>query len=338
MYGAVGVANPYLLPQVILAPVLDEIQANDSNLEPPMVRIRASNSSFLSVDSTEDAEGSSSKFVIGGGGQPPLEMRRIKRIAFYRYVGTGNSPNINKGNNQIVFRSSNTGFAVDYTAIIPEGYYNTVAQALTALVTALNTATPAGFGLVFATTPYDAAAGAASDPQRARLTSAGGTFAFSPDSLMSKFGTYLYGLPFVTALNPVPASYAAQASNNLPIGQILLLSTRWIDIISQATNEYTKNPSTGNDLGGNNLVARLYITLPTLNTSTTTLNAIPNEIVQKLTWTNYDRTRQLGTLDITLLDEFARVLYQAPLGVPGDPPIAIAWSNSFTQLQFLAEI
>lgn len=337
-------SNPYRLPEVILAPVLDEIQANDSNLEPPMVRIRAPNSSFLSVDSTADRDpnSNSSKFVIGGGDQPPLTTRKIKRIAFDQFIGTGNSPNINETNNQIIFRANNTLFATDHVAIIPEGYYNTVAQALTALVTALNAAVPAS-GIVFSTVAYDAAAGAASDPQRARLLGVGGLFTFSPASLMSSFGRYLFGIPFLPFIQPgnqLPTNvqFAAASTGNLPIGQILLLSTRWIDIISQSLNEYTKNPSTGNDFGSNNLVARIYITQPTLNTSTTAMNSLPTLIENVQVWTNYDRTRQMGTLDFTLIDEFGRVLYRAPLGIAGDPQIAIDWQNDFTEIAFVTEI
>ena len=337
-------ANPYRLQQVILAPVLDDIQANDSNLEPPMVRIRASNGSFLSIDSTADAEGNSSSFVIGGGGdgQSPLSLRKIKRIAFDQYTGTGNSPNINRTNNQIIFRSSNTAFAVDHVAIIPEGYYNTVAQGLAALIIALNAAAPPS-GIVFASAVYDAAAGAASDPQRARLVGVGGTFSFAPQSLMGRFGRYLFGIPFVPFVQPgnqipTPAAFAAQATGNLPIGQILLLSTRWIDIISQGLNEYTKNPSSGNDFGSNNLVARIYITQPTLDASTTVMFRLPTLIENVQVWTNYERSRQMGSLDFTLLDEFGRLLYRAPLGLATDPPIARAWPSDFTELSFVSEI
>lgn len=335
-----GVANPYDLPQVILAPVLDDIQSNDTNLEPPMVRVRASNSSFLSIDSSADAEGNSSSFVIGGGDQPPLTMRKIKRTALTTYVGVGNSPNINYLNNTLVFRTSIDGFVTDYTATIPEGYYNTVAQAMTALIIALN---GAGSGLLFSSAVYSAAAGPASDPQRARINADGGSFTFGPNSTMAVYGRYLFGIPFIPYITgitlPSPAQYAAQSSVSLPIGQILLLSTRWIDVVSRALNEYTKNPSTSDDLGSNSLIARFYITLPTLNTSTTTINGLPNTTINpSLAWTNYERSRQLGTIDITLLDEFGRVLYQAPLGVNDDAPIAIAWSNSTTQLQWVTEI
>ena len=341
------VANPYQLQEVILAPVLDEIQANDSNLEPPMVRIRAANNAFVSLDSTADAQGTSSRFTIGGSGQPPLSGRKIKRIAFDQFVNVANSPNINQTNNQIIFRTSPTfGPADTYTAIVPEGYYNTVAQALTALVTALNAA---GSPVTFSTVVYDAAAGAASDPQRARLIGVGGTFTFSPDSLMSQFGRYLYGIPFVPFIQPgnqlppalgLPGSntFQGQSTANLPIGQILLLSTRWIDIISLGLNEYTKNPSSGNDFGSNSLVARIYITQPTTNTSTTALNIIPNLTENIQVYTNYDRTRQIGSLDFTLLDEYGRILYRAQLGLLTDPLIAQRWMNDYTLLGFVTEI
>jgi hypothetical protein len=276
--------NPYTLPQVILAPVLDEIQANDSNLEPPMVRIRAPNSAILSLDSSADAIGSSSNFIVGGGDQPPIATRRIKRIAMTSLSAALNTPNVNARNNTLVFRCSTTAFAIDHVATIHTGYYYDVPTAINGLLLALNFCTPAA-GLAFSTIAYDPTS-LASDPYRRRLqTPVGTSFTFGPNSGMALYGKYLFGIPFLTPIGaPITwtAQYAAQASNNLPIGQILLQSTRWIDITSTTLTSYTKNPSFGNNLGNESIIARLFLPLPDGN-------PILSYIVSYPVWTNFER-------------------------------------------------
>jgi hypothetical protein len=296
--------DPFAAAPVSLAPISDEQQV-DENLEPPFVRVRDGNESFIYADSEARSDFSNPVSYTLGGGNFQFYARKLKRIAAEGTQLALCIPNINPRNNVVLFFSTVTGLT--HTATIPEGHYNTVAAGVAALVAALNAAVPPS-GLVFA---------GVINPLNGRqftLTAVGGLYHFivgNPLSTMMTRGRYLFNLPIDQT------DTAAKT-----VGAVYLAYTRHFDILSNSFVEYSKNPACSNSRMPNSQIARVFLKSPTsppggLLTPTDDLSF--NVYVNSAS-TNYNRGRALEVLDISLIDEFGMPLYVPALstGTPAN--------------------
>lgn len=292
--------NPFGSQTVSLAPVSDE-QQTDENLEPPFVRIRGGNSSFIFADSEirSAAPGvppalapdlfNVTDFTLGGGDHQ-FYARKIKRLSVEGIQIANCVPNVNERNNVITFFSSSSG--TNHTVTVPEGLYTTAATLVAALVTALNTATGAS-GLT-----WTATVNPINDCQWT-LSVVGGTYHFVLTSPMILNGRYLYNLPI---------DQANTASKTF--GAVYGLYTRYIDVVSTALTEYTKNPWSSNARGPNGLVARIFVASPIMGTGGISSSGMTffAGTAQDAS-TNYNRSRAVEVIDLSLRDEFGQPYY-----------------------------
>lgn len=301
--------NPYEITKVVLAPISDEMQT-DNNLEPPFVRIRSPNSSFTYLDtfSIKDrlsSDGSNTgKWIIGTNN--PLFIRRTKRFGITEFRMSNAITNINPRNNTISFNSSNTGATV-HTVVIPEGFY-TPATATTALIATLNSITGTT-GLTFtAPTIYPG------NDRFISLTSAGGNFRIL-ESDFTKKGYVFWGFnPYTTT------GLSAPLSNTFVMGSITGVYTQYYDIVSASLNQFTKNPSGGNDVPGGHIF-RVF-------TGDTPLGADITFGVPEIAFINFSSNSTLNNIDISVVDQF-----DDPVYIPS--PIA---NNFYLSFAFIAEL
>lgn len=285
--------NPYKGVEVILGSISDNIQ-NDQNLEPQMVRIRAQNNGVIFLDSAFKGErDSETNFVL------KTTARKIKRLAVGGMQICLDIPNVNQRNNIVGFFSTNS--ASNHFVRVPQGFYTTPTTLMTALVTALNTASGAS-GLTWSFIPDagDRIAGVT-------LSTAGGSFHFLNDSTIPtglaplppliaeqihpisfyvKRGTYLWNLPITTFDSSIKA-----------IGPICLQYTRYIDFESFALSQYTKAPMLDSKDGATDIIFRVF-----LNVGEPKAQLISAST--PLRWTNYNMEQTLATVDFRILDEW----------------------------------
>lgn len=316
--------NPYGPQLVSLAPISDE-QQNDENLEPPFVRLRAGNECFIFADSEvrEAALGvpqalapdlfNATIFNLGGGNHQ-FYARKIKRLAVTGLQIANCVPNVNSRNNTVTFFSTTSG--ITHTVTVPEGMYLTRATLTAALATALNTATGAS-GLTWTITanPLNGC--------QYTLATAGGNYHFVLTSPMILYGRYLFNLPQEQA-----------NSNSKTMGAVYGLYTRYIDIISSAVTEYTKNPWSSNTKPPNGLIARVFV--GPLAGFGGSAGGIASDGMSFFAGaaaaaTNYNRGRAIEVIDMALRDEFG-MEYYIPSYSTGSPP------NSAIDLIIKAEL
>lgn len=281
--------NPYEDRAVILTPISDEI-INDENLEPQMVRIREANNSYVSLDNFIRSD-SEEPFNLTLGGNQPLFASKIKRFGLDYFSFLSNIPNVNPRNNILTFEYNLPGQRATIT--IPEGVYTTAKQLLDEFIVQLNTVTGTT-GLTFSYTQPQDTAGTVIQPYCATITAVGGTFRFYDlstglTSPMTERGDHLIGL---SKNNTFTASKK--------VGQIHLIYTRYIDIISFAFLQYTKNPNVNNDLGANNHFFRLYWWQA---------GEFQNFGTYNIGWTNYLSSQTLTNIDLRFIDEYGDDLY-----------------------------
>jgi hypothetical protein len=300
--------DPYAAQPVSIAPISDE-QQTDENLEPPFVRIRDGNESFIYADSEERDDLTSPNDYVLGGGRYQFQARKLKRIALDSLQIALCTPNINARNNTLIFFS--TSSASLHSVTLQEGFWTTIPQGALVLQTALNSATGAS-GLTFTVNWIDPGVTPGASGQQINISAAGGAFLFPviPPSTTMTRGRYLFNLPRLTA--PVVQATA---------GAVYLMYSRYFDIVSQAFTEYTKNPNSSNARGPNALVRRVPLSSQALGVS---LNGIPTDAISataaaSTVSTNYNRSRALEVLDLRIIDEFGEPFYMPSLST-GTPP------------------
>jgi hypothetical protein len=291
--------DPYKIPLVSLAPISDE-QQTDSNLEPPFVRVRSGNSSFLHLDGgskDRNSDLNNSVFTIGTQ-ENRLYTRKIQRFSLAGVQLGLNTPNINPRNNVVIFESSP---GVIHTSSIPEGYYESLdtaiaGSALTALETALNSATPAS-GITFTVSWPRSTNPVASKFQGLITATAPFRFFEDPSNLMLVKGATLFNLP-----------RDQNFTVSKTLGAAFLVYSRYIDVCSYALTQYSKNPTSSNQ-GPSNLYARFFLT-PAFNTHAISSTELDFAILPPSTEaTNFNRSRAFEKVDITLRDEFGDLFY-----------------------------
>jgi hypothetical protein len=288
-------SNPYKQTGVILSPVSDIIQ-NDSNLEPPFVRTRHGNLGLVYLDSAS-AQGNANDFIIGGkSGSDYLFSQNITRYAVSNIRMSGTTPNVNPYNNGV--RVLLSTISNNYTLIfnMTEGYYNTPAEFIAKFTTEINAerlSSGAGGAFTFTVDPVN------SDVYTIDA-GVGYTFRFFTDCSMIIRGRFLANLP--------TSQIETQTKQ---IGAIQLTYTRWIDITSFTLNEHNKNFSTASGKGKPNLLLRLYETPNGLTSGGDFSTISKDRFIDRnnLRWVNYERNKQLTTIDLQLYDEFNNLLY-----------------------------
>lgn len=303
--------DPYTVPLVSLAPVSDE-QQTDENLEPPFMRVRSANGAFLHLDGGfpdfPNNVTTNTAFTIGNDPINRLYTRKIQRFSLAAVGLNLATPNINQRNNVVIFEDSP---GVIHRGVIPEGFYNTIPAALTALQTALNTATPPS-PLVFTVTQ---------NPLNQFQATIAATAAFrffnNPANLMLINGKSLFNLPLDQTFTTTKT-----------LGAAFLIYSRYIDVCSSALTRYSKNPTFGNQ-SPSNLYARVYLESPVSQRGGIPLGGASFfALGQTQEATNFRRDRAFESVDISLFDDTGAPFYIPSLatGTPANvtPSIVLA--------------
>lgn len=264
---------------------------NTTYLEPQMIQERSNNTGFLYLDSVTPKLELNKANMLMSSIQLPTDsantlingVTRLKvRSVGINYV----TPNVNLRNNSIIFYSSNTGLT-PWNVIIPEGFYNTPALLMAALINALNTVSvPTGLTFTSAPTLYG--------PSVLLLNSAGGSYYFDLKSLAIRFGFQLYNLPTDQVL-----------TNSKIVGSIGLQYTRWIDLTSTTLSRHVKIRNISNN-NLNNILYRIFLDpIVGVNPQASSQVNIPAF--------NFSNEEPVNIIDFQLRDEFGEIIYIPPI-------------------------
>jgi hypothetical protein len=281
--------NSYSNFSKVLLESIQDSQIDDENLEPQFVRIRNNNNGYIYL-STVDASLPDINH--------PAKIQLIARDLFGRKIRrytivAGNVnyriPNVNPLNHQIIIFSSVTGLT--YSVNVVDGFYSTPATLMTAIITALNTVTGSS-GLTFSSAVNSV------DPSVYTISAAGGNFNFITTSTMYLIGSFLVNLNG----DQTPTSSKV-------VGPINLYYTRWIDIDSQALEQYNKNPSNATDPEfKNSNILRIWL-YPDTNQQVGTPFSKFYDFGSPLRWVNFLKSQSLSIVDLTFYDEWGNELY-----------------------------
>lgn len=263
--------------QVILPPVNGEIY-NSASAEAQRITLRQPNSATISLDTFDSKSRSNSTFQFSGN---RLVLGGMKRFAAADMNILWNGINVNPVNNVVRFSYSVSSFE----AVVPEGSHDTPKKLMDALANAMNTAIGS---LIFSWTDNPI------KPGFGTLQSSLGLFSFL-DCPAVEFGKHLWNLPKLP-----PAT-------SLQIGQVGLIYTRWIDVISQEITQYVKlsNTSTNstNYPSPGNLLARFQINFPAYE-------AGYKELSRRIqSYQNFNHSNDLQTVDLSFRDEWGKPLF-----------------------------
>lgn len=247
---------------VALPPVADSLY-EDFTLEPAMVRVRASNSAILVLDSVDTVISSvpPNNVTVATPGDGIL-MRKPKRMGV-RFIRTNiNTLVINETNNTLyMFRASNLTM---YTLTIPIGNWNTPQLLCTALYNA-NIAAATGVTFTFffrGSTPPNQVA-PLSDNSVTLSTSEPVVFLSQSPAIMfgaSTFGWSVIETPTWNGMVFDPASpYNIYVWTSMVIGPMPCRYTRYIDFFSPTLTSWTKLPSATSKAGANSFIHRQFL-------------------------------------------------------------------------------
>jgi hypothetical protein len=264
---------------VLLVPVSDEMQA-DEQLEPQFIRQRHGNLSTVFLDSFKDVSVSPSlsNVVITGN----FFARKIQRFTVRSLVFNYFTPNINPNNDTLSIISSNTGSTI-YNVPLIDGFYTNVTQLFTMIVGQLNSNTT-GSGLTFTYLPDS------DGTNRGIIFTTGGNYEFVSSSFILR-GQNVLSIPFPDTLE--------QTKN---LGPANFLYTRYIDILSLALTQYTKNPNATNTATNSNTLLTFPIISPAAGIITFNYD-------EPFAWINFNKSCGLQAIDLNLIDEFGLPLY-----------------------------
>lgn len=268
---------------VFLPPVNGEIY-NDLSAEAQRITLRQPNQAVISLD-TFDAKRTGSTFQFSGN---RLVLGGMKRFATTDMNILWNGVNVNPINNTVRFERND----LEYECIVPEGSYDTPKKLMDALTTSMNTAIGSN---IFSW--IDLSESQTKRPGFGTLMSSSGAFSFleCPATL---YGKYLWNLP---TLPP---------TTSLAIGQISLIYTRWIDVLSQELTQYVKLPNTTSNSANfpspGSLLGRFIINFPAYEQGF-------KELSRRITcFQNFNHSNDLQTLDISFRDEWGNPLFLYP--------------------------
>lgn len=277
---------------IIIPPVASGIYTDES-LEPQFITQRSNNNGNIILDSkNRSILQAPNSFNIGYG--TAFFGSRYKRIAFSKLAMFYNTPNVNATNNIGQFSAS----GIIYTFTIPELHY-TFTTLATALQTALNAA---GSPLTFTVT----------------------TNASTNNYTISATGTYFFitSSPLVArgiSLLALSTSQTPTTSKNT--GQVMLMYSKSIYVVSDSINQYTKNPSFSSGSGQIAFLASYDLTdsdyIP--GTGVAPGKYISSDIASPPRWINYESKQNLTDIDIRIVDDYGNLFYIPDLQNDGSP-------------------
>lgn len=261
---------------VILPPVNGEIY-NEISSEAQRITLRQPNSAVLSLDTFDATSKRNSTFHFSGN---RLVLGGIKRLTAADMTILWHGVNVNSTNNLLRFSYSTSSFETT----VPEGSYNTPKKLMDALASAMNTA----IGTSTMSWTDNAV-----KPGFGTLQSSS-AFSFL-DCPAVKFGKYLWNLP-----TQIPTT-------SLQIGQIGLIYTRWIDVMSGELTQYIKlsNASTSSSSypSPGNFLARFQLIFPQYEQGY-------KEISRRIqSYQNFNHSNDLQSLDLSFRDEWGNPLF-----------------------------
>lgn len=260
---------------VILPPTNNDIY-NYPSSEPQRITLRQPNCAVITLDTFDSSTRnpfsfSGNRLILGG----------MKRFAATDLNILWSGMNVNSNNNLLRFAYNISSYEVK----IPQGSYTTPKKLMDAVALVMNTAI--GTNVISWTDD-------ALKPGFGTLASTTSNFSFADCSAV-KYGKHLWNLPLVAP------------TTSVIIGQVGLIYTRWIDVISEGLTQYVKNPNTSTTSKSypspGNLVGRFHLTFPPYE-------AGYKEISRRIqTFQNFEITNDLQQLDLSFKDEWGNPLF-----------------------------
>lgn len=326
--------NTNEIAPVALAPLSDAYY-DDVGLEPPLVRVRAANNSYVCV-SSRDINGVKQSVV--GRDFMPLEAqkpndcvvgmpgngqltRRLRRIGVAYCSFYNQTPTINESNNLLRVFRGDTNTIVECR--IAQGFFDHPQAMMTNLVASLNSSLT---GLTFTAV--------APTPSQSQLI--WGLVCTQPfnilwDSPAVTYGTSTFNFQVTSGPTFTGGSlsgddiafYRSRMYTQAPVGPIYCVPTRYVDFVSNNIQQWNKNPSTSTSFGSNGLLFRLMLTR--FGGYLSNPGNFSTPIYQPLekhnsSWSDYTKmfnvnpTENISTIDVKILDEYGRVFYIPPAG------------------------
>lgn len=265
---------------VILPPTNNDIY-NYPSSEAQRITLRQPNSAVITLDTFDSSTRnpfsfSGNRLVLGG----------MKRFAATDLNILWSGLNVNSNNNLLRFAYNISS----YETTIPQGSYSTPKKLMDAVAATMN----ASIGTNVITWTDNAL-----QPGFGTLSSSVSNFSFA-DCPAVKYGKHLWNLPQVAP------------TTSVIIGQVGLIYTRWIDVISEGLTQYVKNPNTSTSSKSypspGNLVGRFHITFPQYE-------AGYKEISRRIqAFQNFEITNDLQQLDLSFRDEWGNPLFLSANG------------------------
>ena len=319
---------------------------DDMNLEPSMVRIRASNSATITLTSNAALNRSQppNQAVVANPSNSIL-LQRAKRVSVSSVFFRHNTPTINSSNDSIFCydQSSNTVFAF----LLKHGDYLTPQQLIKALDNAIIASGIATtFFFYFRGTPVPAYVANSEPTQDSEVLCITTTpVYFLSTSSAIRYGRSTYGwsspeAPGWDGVNPVnptlAAQYQALAFTEQLIGPMPCTYTRYVDVYSSSLSRWTKNPSTTTNSSNGALLFRYYfpvfVTYDTDPGVLTTASAIiyqrdrenGPEPAQNPTYFTVNPSEAITSIDLTFRDEYGNIFEPEPQRYSRTPGIVPA--------------
>lgn len=258
----------------ILPPTNNDIY-NYPSSEPQRITLRQPNSAVITLD-TFDAFKDNNRYTFSGN---RLVLGGIKRFSATDLSLLWSGLNVNSTNSLLRFFYDFSSFET----IIPQGSYDTPTRLMNALAAAMN----ASIGISAISWVDDLL-----KPGFGRLNSTE-LFGFIECPAV-KYGKYLWNLPLETP------------TTSLLIGQVGLIYSRWIDVISEGLTQYVKNPNTTSTSKSypspGNLVGRFHAPLAHEEGYRALMR-------RTKAFQNFEITNDLQTLDLSFRDEWGNPLF-----------------------------
>lgn len=264
-----------------MLPPADNSIYNSPSAEPQRIALRQPNQATLCFDTFDSVSASKKRFQFSGGRMVLGGMKRFSPADLNIFW---HGLNVNPTNNVVRFSYGTVGVQLSYEATVAVGSYTTVATLMDALVGAMNSAVGSSFS--WTSNPLVPGFGTLSAAKPFKFLSSPGV----------DYGRFLWNLP--------KSDYAT----SITIGQVGLIYTRYIDVVSRALTQYVKLPnlttsSTGYPTPGN-LVGRFH--LP----ATAATAAGYYELSKRIqSYQNFEISNDLQDADLEFRDEWGQPLY-----------------------------
>lgn len=307
---------------------------DDMNLEPSMIRVRASNSATITLTSNAALDRSKPPNIVQvANPSNSILLQRAKRVSVSSVFFRHNTPTINQTNDTVLCYDQSANRI--YPFVLKHGNYLTPQQLIKTLDNAIIASGIATtFFFYFRGTPVPAYVSSSEPTQDSEVLCITTTpVYFLSTSSAIAYGRSTYGWsspegPAWDGVNPVNATLAARyqalAFTEQLIGPMPCTYTRYVDVYSSSLSRWTKNPSTTTNSSNGALLFRYYFPVFVgYDTDPGTLTTASAIIYQRdvengpepafnPTYFTVNPSEAVTTIDLTFRDEYGNLFEPEP--------------------------